>query len=279
MTTEERKAIYGKKVIFLTQNKYLINTIKTRLITMEYEIYILTDHKIIKNILSEYPDTILFITPDFKLNLTGWKNFIKALNNDIEFKDVQVGILTDSMSCNEATMFKGGLRLDAGFEHINEDVEETFRYIVKMLDALDAKGMRQYVRASCLSDSTSEAYWLEGDRMQKFNIIDISSVGLALEIPAKYFTSVQNVKTITNAKLVLKTKQVPITLNVYTVKPAGNHYILVAMFPMEIKKEVLSTIRTYVSERLLENLLEQIEKRPIDTIDYNNTVVETNEMI
>lgn len=276
---EDSKNIYGKKVIFLTQNKFLINAIKSRLLTMEYEIYTINDHKIIKGLLLENPDSIIFLTPDFRLTPNGWKNFIRMLNRD--FPEIKVGLFT-KMNKNEIKAFTEKLKIEAGIIPLNDkdkDLDETFRQFVRILDSLDAKGLRQYVRANCITDTTCEAFWLEGDRMQKFAIVDISSVGVALQIPAKYYPALKDLQIIPNVKLVLKQKQVSINLNVYTIKQNKNEYTLVAMFPMEIKKDALTTIRNYISDRLHECMYKQIENQRSDETDYNNMIVKKDELL
>ncbi len=273
MTDAEKKLIYGKKVIFLTQNNQLVSAIKSRLLEMEYEIYVLDNIKLIKNILSENPESILFITIDDRLKLQGWNNFIKSINNDIEFNSTHIGLLTGKISNDHLSVLKAGLTLDAGCEQIDQDTEEIIRHIVKTLDKLNAKGVRQYVRANCLEDKTTELFWLDGDKMRRFQIMDISTVGLAIKFEDRHYPILQSMKLIPNAKLALKNKQIPISLDIQIVKKAGNGYIMVGMFPLEVQKKSISVIREYVSTRLHELLMEQISGRRPDETNYNNVVL------
>lgn len=273
MTEAEKKLIYGKKVLFFTQDNQLISAIKTRLIEMEYEIYILNNIKIIKNVLSENPESILFITIDERLTIQGWNNFIKSINKDVEFNTTHIGLLTGKISNDKMSMLKSGLNLDAGCEQIEQDSEDTIRHIVKTLDKLNAKGVRQYVRASCITDKSTEIFWLDGDKMRRFQLVDISTVGLAIQFEDKHYPILQGMKLIPNAKLALKSKQIPISLDIQIVKKAGNGYIMVGMFPLEVKGSSISIIREYVFSRLHELLMEQIAGRRPDETNYNNVVL------
>ena len=273
MTDSEKKFIYGKKVFFFTQDSQVIAAIKTRLIEMEYEIYILDNIKNIKNILSENPGSILFLVIDERLTIQGWNNFVKSINKDIEFNTTQIGLLTRKISSDKLSMLKAGLVLEAGCERIESESEETIRHIVRTLDKLNAKGVRQYVRANCLTDKTTELYWLDGDKMRRFPIVDISTVGLAIQVEDRHYPIVQDLKLVPNAKLALKTKQIPISLDIQIIKKAGSGYILVGMFPLEVRNESIKVIRDYVSTRLHELLMEQIAQRRPDDTNYNTVVL------
>lgn len=255
--------------------------LRKRLLTMEYEVYFLEDYRIVKNLISESPDSILFILPEKQLKLAGWKNFIKSINSDMYFSSTAIGLLLKGFTENQIIEFTGGLKLEAGIITVNDDEEdsdEMFHEIVKTLDKLDAKGMRQYVRASCLGDEKSQVYWLEGDRMHKLNIMDISSVGLALLLPAKNYAQMAGIKEIPGAKITIKEKQESIPLDIYTIKQAGQNYVIVAMFQKTVTTKTLELIRDYVSDMLLADQYRKILNRPIDKIDYNTFVVESDDI-
>lgn len=272
MTQNENKDVNGKKVFFVTQNQPLIKAIKSRLLTMEYEMYFINDYKVLKNLLSEFPDSICFITPDYQLSHTGWKNLIRTLNESPEFKGVKVGIVHATLKQNEIDQFKGGLVLEAGFESIDEEKEDVLKHIVRTLDKLDAKGMRQYVRANCEEDDSSEIYWLEGDKMHKLRILDISSVGIAIELPARNVAALRDKNEIRNAKIILNSRQIPISLDIKMIKPMKNSFIAIAMFKMDTGKAALDLIRTYVSDSLFRDIFNTILNRPIDRTDYDSMV-------
>lgn len=277
----EKKAIYGKKVFFLTQNKKFQNAMRKRLLTMEYEVYFIDDYRVIKNLLAESPDSILFISPDRQLKRTGWKNFIKSMNGDSYFEDTAIGLLLRGFSENEIVEFTGGLTLTAGTIEVEDENDEDgsiLRDVVKRLDKLNAKGMRQYVRANCAGDPKSQVYWLEGDKMHKLNIMDISSVGLALLLPAKNYPQMAGRTSIPGAKISIKEKQCSIPLDIYTIKQAGQNYIIVAMFQLGTNKDVLSLVRDYVSDMLLADQYRRIMNRPVDKIDYENFVIQSDDV-
>lgn len=269
MTQEEKSKIFGKKVFFVTQSRKLINLIKDRLLTLEYEFYIIEDYKFLKNILSENPDSICFISPDFQLKREGWHNLIISLNSDSEYSSTKIGIISDGMRQSELDQFQARLTLEAGLILVDDGDDEVFRFIIKTLDKFQAKGMRQYVRANCGSDSSSGIFWTEGNTMYKMRVLDISSVGIAIDIPEK-FHHVFNGKTgIEHCTLILNKKEYRLALDIKMIKPGRNGYIGIAMFRMGIPKKLLDTIRAYISSQLTNDLFETIAKRPADRTDYN----------
>lgn len=276
MTNEEKKVIQGKKVFFLRQKSKFMDALIERLVTMEYEIYCFDDHKNIKNALAENPDTILFIVPYKRFSTSGWKNYVKSIEVDMDMSTTQVGILNEYMGENEKASFMGGLKLKAGLTDVNLlDDDDTFHTVVKILDSLNAKGMRRNVRANCFSDAGAEVYWVSGSMMNRFHIIDISTVGMAISVPERFQSAVQPQESIPNAMLTLKNAQFKIPLDIQMVKKTNSGLLVIAIFQLGVSKSALESVRHYVLERNMELLLESISGRRPDDTNYNQIVVES----
>ncbi len=268
---ESETAIYGKKVFFLNPSYTLEQYIIERLRTMEYEVYVLTDYKIAKNIFMKNPDSICFINPDAQLNYTGWANYVKSFSRNPKLSSIKFGAISEKMKSNMVDSFKASMPLDAGFEiHADGGDEDTFRFIVNSMDKLQVKGLRQYLRASCKDDKSAEFFWMENKIMHKLKLIDISAVGVAALLPGKNYNVLAGKNEILNAVLVIDGKQYSVDVDLKMLKPNGVNFTAVFMFKMNIEKKVLSHIRNYISTALNKKLFASIDGLPTDRHDYNN---------
>jgi len=64
--------INGKKVFFLYPTASVQNQIITELAQHEYEVYIIKNHVQIIRVLEKYPDSILFVNIDEKMQKKEW---------------------------------------------------------------------------------------------------------------------------------------------------------------------------------------------------------------
>lgn len=266
---EQTKSPDGKKVFFLHPSIKLTNLIIERLRTMEYEIYTVDDYKILKNILRKNPDSICFINPEGQLHVKGWFNFMKSFETDEQLKDVKLGILTEKLKKKDEDDFKEGLNLEAGYISETAEPDDILKEIVKAIDKLEAKGIRQYVRASCAFDKGSEVFWVFGDMMYKMKILDISAVGMAVKIPAAYLGAIKTNQTLMNAQIMLSSRRMTVHLFVLAVKQKNNSYIAVLMFGRETDKDVLIRIREYVAKMLQQQVMDSVFDMQIDKTEYN----------
>ena len=125
-----------------------------------YESYIINDYKNVKNILRKHPKSILFINPDNYYTPGSWIKFINTIEQEPEFSDCEIGVITERHETETVRRFMRETKHTAGVFKMNENPDITLREIVKSLDSFNAKGRRQYVRASCIEDPSSEIFWI-----------------------------------------------------------------------------------------------------------------------
>lgn len=261
-------AIYGKKVFFLYPSHTFQTAILDRLRTMEYEVYMINDYKDAKNILIKNRDSIFFLNPDGVFSPETWANYLKTISDDSRFESIALGVITEKLDEDHKKILKASIEFKAGFITL-EDTEQGLRDIVKALDANEAKGMRQYVRANCLADKTAEIFWLtENNLMYKLKLIDISSVGLAIKLSPKQTNILQINQILPTARLMLKGKEHKVDVIVTAIKSDGTNSVAVLMFRPGNSEGVLNTIRNYVASTLLDNIIAGIEGLPRDNTDY-----------
>lgn len=268
MNEQNDKSISGRKVFFINPNLDIENSVITRLQTMEYEVYALKDFRIAKNLFAALKDGICFVCPDSEMTKEGWRNFIKFLESDETYKDFDIGVISEMIPENKKSEFTKDLKLSAGFFSVLQ-ADDMVRNLVKTLDSLQAKGMRKYIRVSCLDDQKSELYWFTKDKkMFRCKLIDLSTVGIAAKLPSSQAKAVFVNQLISDATIVLAGKQLPVAVKVSGIKGANDVLLVIMMYGMDTPVSTQNQIRSYVNEKLKLDLDRHIKGLALDKRNY-----------
>lgn len=262
------KSIYGRKVFFVGANTTFESQVVERLRLMEYEVYAINDYRKAKPYLRKYADSICFCIAESQLSLKGWHNFIKSFENENVFHPLDMGVILPPLPDEKKENFISELQLDAGVFTHNPDMETLFHEIVKAMDAKNAKGMRKYIRANCLTEPQADLLWLKDNRMFKLKIIDISSVGIAAKLSTGQANAVFINQIIEGVTLNLKSVQVGVDIKISAIKDAGDFLLVVIMFTTSTLPEAINKIRGYIGENLNETLRSSIRNSDLDRTDY-----------
>ena len=275
------KVFLGRKVFFLNPPSGFEKSVIENLRSIEYEVYSVSDYRMIKGILSLNSDSILFIIPNGNLNARGWRNFMKSFENESLFEPLDVGVIMRKMPAERESSFLSGIKLDAGLIYVDGGISDVFKQILVSLEKLNAKGIRKYVRADCNSEKTAEIYWLKAGKMLKFKMIDISSVGIAALFPARLQSDIFVNQVISDAYINMEMthksgdtnfvdrKQLAVTLKISAIKVVGENLLVVFMYGNETPVDVIKKIREYVTYILNRKLFSSVADFPPDGVDYN----------
>ena len=262
------KSIYGRKVFFVGANTTFETQVVERLRLMESEVYAINDYRKAKPYLRKNADSICFCIVESQLTLKGWHNFIKSFEEENVFQPLDMGVILQPLSDEKKANFIAELQLDAGVLTNNHDTETLFHEIVKAMDAKNAKGMRKYIRANCLTEPQADLLWLKDNRMFKLKIIDISSVGIAAKLSTGQANAVFINQIIEGVTLNLKSVQVGVDIKISAIKDAGDFLLVVIMFTTTTLPEAINKIRGYIGENLNETLRSSIRNSDLDRTDY-----------
>lgn len=182
---------FGRKVFFLdpplTLNKSIIEPLRDD----EYEIYVVEDYKLLKSILMENQDAMVFINIDHSLTFKQWFNYIFSFKDNPVLSTIFVGIVSERATSSDQSLFLEHLPLPCGFQIIgsttNPILLENFR---KIFELNGAKGNRKYIRLDCQNSKVVSACFIQDNKLFEVIIKNISSVGFACtfdEKSAKYF--------------------------------------------------------------------------------------------
>lgn len=263
------KAIFGHKLFFIAPPHNLCIGLIPQLHNKEYETYIIQDYKDAKNILRNNPDSICYFCVDSQLSKNGWVNFLSSFADDENLKKEYIGVITHKIDAKLRDKFMTSIDIRAGLITLDESDDKILEEIVDILEANNAKGRRQYVRAKINKDSTTYLMWYTQDKFLKFNMQDISSVGMAIDIPSSYASYFKTGILMKGLSIKFDTRQFDITALVYALKPKADGFIGVLLIK-DISHEARSFIREYVAESLQNELFAKIDTSIPDKTDYEN---------
>ena len=112
--------LFGRKIFFIgpsyVTEKYLIDKLRDN----EYEVYVLKDYRVAKNVLSSYTDAMCFINIDAGLSYSEWFNFIKSFQDSSILHGVYIGIITEAATWEDKDKFMMNVSLPGGFNHFDK---------------------------------------------------------------------------------------------------------------------------------------------------------------
>lgn len=264
------KCDFGRKVFFLCPSFSMENILIPKLIENEYEVYIIKSHLFAKYILSKYPTSICLVNIDDDLSHNEWFNFISSCEKDETLYSISFGVLSAHiMNKTLHAHFIGNLKLEADFIPISQNLTDVENNICNILDKVDAKGRRQYVRVNCDKEKSTLVLIQDNDKSYKLQILDISVAGAACicSLEEKDFFVVNSIFRNSYAELGGKTFSVDIVI--YAVITTENFCKLVLLFLPPVNHNVKQIIHSYISKTFSEEIAELELECPPDEQDYS----------
>ncbi|MBN2546402.1 MAG: PilZ domain-containing protein [Spirochaetes bacterium] len=244
----------GKKIIFLYPHSVIQKDLIKEIIKYEYEVYVFNDHEKVLKILDKYTDSILFINIDSNLKESEWEIYIRHIMQNPKTADVKTGIL--SYNENQALIEKYvmGMSVACGYIVLKIGLNESLKIILKVLEASEAKGRRQFVRAKCTNKTNITFNVKVSDKVLTGNIYDISSIGMACTFNESYLKEIPVNSYFQDIQLRLKGTLIMLSGKVVGVRKQEEDYYIIMfdnIFKDEMKRNKIQTfIHNYLQEEL-----------------------------
>jgi len=241
--------IVGKKIFFLFPTVAVENKVITELVQQEYEVYVAKNKDTIKRVLRDYRGSIVFVDINEQLKEQEWEAWITAVKNAPDTKETSIGIVT----ANDDEQIKRKYLLTikvCGYTVLKFDLDKAIMHIIEILQTMNAKGRRKYIRAITTKDSNTTINLPFNGMFVNGQIKDISVVGLSCtfdnnpDIPKNTF--------INNIQIKLPGFLLKVEGIVYGSRSEGEGYekIYVLLFTQRIDPEVRTKIRKYIQHNL-----------------------------
>ncbi len=243
----------GKRVFFVYPHSVFQENLIQNLVNQEYEIYLIKDHTYINTIIDTYPDAILFLNIDKGLTRLEWEKFIRSLLGSEDPPTFRIGIISYEFEQALAELYLMELALPGGYIQLKQSLDKATNIISKTLEANEVRGRRKYVRCQMEPERAPDFNVMMDGTLAKGKVLDISSAGMAVSVSG----GIEFPKNI-----LLRDIQINLTgrrLRVSGVvigfrETPGGPKVFVLLFDKSVDSETRGTIRSFVHNRLQEQL-------------------------
>ncbi|MCR4735168.1 MAG: hypothetical protein K5829_09215 [Treponema sp.] len=260
--------VFGRKVFFVNPTLFIEHIIYEQLRDLEYEVYIISDYRIAKAVLSQYKDALCFIGIDSELSFSEWYNFIKSFSDDEKLSSIFIGIVSETAKPIDKEKFILNLKLPGGFVSIDKKAVGLFENFKGILDLNGAKGRRQYLRLSVKSDSVC-GYFASKDKLFAIDVINISSVGLACVFKKNLDSFFVINSVIPNLSLTIARRSIVINCIVLKKNYSDdNNVTAVLLFTKDTPSNVKGYIKKFIYEAYDSEMNVILNQTPKDNTSY-----------
>lgn len=249
---------FGRKVFFLNPSFLIRTNIIEPLKQKEYEVYEIADYHRAGDYLSAHEDAIIYLNIGSQSSATVWLNFIDELKK--EHSATTIGVLADQLTANLSQQLGYCNAIQGGVFELGQDFEKVLSQLTNMLDSLEAKGRRQYVRASCMHDSSANFMWFFRDKLFKTRLLDISTASAAILVDSDKMQYLDTTASMP-CTLQIGMNQVRVQVKPLVVKQQNErmHCIIYLLNRASLDAEAIAIIRKYVFDTLKAQLQQQAE--------------------
>jgi len=239
----------GKKIFFLYPTVAVQNKIISELIQQEYEVYIAKNKDTIRRVLRDYHGSIVFVDINEQMKEQEWEAWITAVKNAPDTKDTLIGIVTS----NDDEQIKRKYLLTikvCGYTVLKFDLDKAIVHLIEILQSLDAKGRRKFIRATTTKESNVTLNMPYNGRFINGLIRDISVVGISCTLEGD--PDIPKNTLIKDIQVKLQSSIIKIEGIVFGTRSEGEGYekTYVLLFTQRIDPDVRVKIRKYIQHNL-----------------------------
>jgi hypothetical protein len=238
--------IVGKKVFFVFPTAYVQNQVVMELVQHEYEVYTSKDSKRLSHALRKYPDSVVFANIDEGMREPEWEKWIHTLMSALP--DIKVGVFSSSSDDKIREKYIDTLHIKCGYYNSKLDMSKTTVKILEVLETMNVKGRRKYLRANTEAESVATINMPIGSGFTNGTIRDVSVVGVSCtfeeEIPLHKNTLLKDIQ------IRLQTMLLKVEAVVFGSRLDGHEKIFVLLFTQRVDPEVKIKIRKYIQQNL-----------------------------
>ena len=172
----------GKKIFLLRPHSVIHEEMLDVLIMAGYETYTVTHEEKARKLLIKFPGSIMFINIDEGLSEPQWESYIRSIQNDPSTSESRLGIMSYNQDKNLMQKYLMDISIPCGYIQLKLGIHESTKIILAALEANEARGRRRSIRADCQDDINSTMNYKSETGMYHGNILDISSMGMAVKI-------------------------------------------------------------------------------------------------
>ena len=240
--------ITGKKVFFLMPTAVMQNSIIVELIQHEHEVYVTHNKDTLRRALRKYPDSIVFVDVSEKMPEKEWELWIRAVMTSPDTKTVSIGVITSNPDEELRDKYLKTIKVACGYTILKFDLEKNLRQIGEILQAMEAKGRRKYIRATIESDAHASINLPLDGAFVSGRIKDISVVGISFSLEGS--PEIAKNAVVKDVQMILQTSRIKVDGILFGSRMDSREKIYVLLFSQRTDSEVRSKIRKYIQQNL-----------------------------
>ncbi|MCL2042826.1 MAG: pilus assembly protein PilZ [Treponema sp.] len=245
--TGSASEIVGKKIFFLHPSVVVQNRIIPELVQQEFEVYAAKDKDKLKRVLKKYPDSVVFVDINEHMPEKEWETWINITLNSPETKNVSVGIIT----ANDDELIKRKYLLTIkvrNYTILKSDLDKAMAHIFEVLQSLDAKGRRKFIRATTENESNTTVNLPINGLFTKGMIKDVSVVGVSCTLDGN--PDIAKNTLLRDIQIKLQTTILNVEGINFGSRMEGKEKTYVILFTQRIDPDVRTRIRKYIQQNL-----------------------------
>jgi hypothetical protein len=244
--SDNQSDIIGKKVFFVFPTAYVQNQVIMELVQHEYEVYVSKDAKRLAHALKKYKDSVVFVNVDEGMREPEWEKWIHTLMSALP--DIRVGVFSSNSDEKIREKYLDILHIKCGYYNPKLDMSKTTAMILEVLETMNVKGRRKYLRANTETESIATINMPIGGGFTNGTIRDVSVVGVSCtfeeEIPLHKNALLKDIQ------IRLQTMLLKVEAVVFGSRLDGHEKIFVLLFTQRVDPEVKIKIRKYIQQNL-----------------------------
>jgi hypothetical protein len=240
--------ITGKKIFFLYPTAVVQNRVITELAQQEYEVYISKNKDTLKRVLSKYSDSVVFVDINEQMPEKDWDLWVTSVMEASDTKKVSIGIVTANDDETIKRKYLMSIKVACGYTIIKFDLDKAVSHIMTVLQAVNAKGRRKYIRATVENESNTTVNLPWGGEFVNGMIKDISVVGISCTLDTN--PEIPKNTLFKDIQIKLQSSLLKVEGIVFGSRMEGSEKIYVLLFTQRNDPEIKAKIRRYIQQNL-----------------------------
>jgi hypothetical protein len=179
MAESDNTGSLGRKIFFLYPSAFVQNQVISELAQDEFEVYILKDEAKLRQAIAMYPNSIVFASINETMKEDAWDKLIRTIMGSPENDSVKIGIIASVHNAELKNKYLEQYKVQCGFTVIKSDFAEAVKELINILNGVDAKGRRKFIRIIMDRDAKTTINLPMNGTFVNGIIKDISVVGFS----------------------------------------------------------------------------------------------------
>ena len=248
MTEQENLSSLGKKIFFLYPSGVVQNQIMSELAQEEFEVYSVKDEVKLKQVLVKFPDSIVFANINDGMKENAWEEWIRLVMANPETSSVAIGIITSGADENVRRKYVDNLKIRCGYTVLRPDLGVVLKQLILILNNVNAKGRRKYIRALTDKESHMTANFPMNGTYINGALKDISVVGFSCSF--KDDPEFTRNRLFEDIQMRLQAQLLKIEGIIFGSRMDGDEKTYVVLFTQRVDPSIKSKIRKFIQSYL-----------------------------